>query len=41
MKNTKTSVIVTGVSSGFGEGAVKNFVDKGCRVWDTMVDVKK
>ncbi len=32
-------VVITGASSGFGEGAVKAFVDKGYRVWGTMRDV--
>ncbi len=32
---TKT-VVITGASSGFGEGAVKTFADKGYRVWGTM-----
>jgi len=32
------TVVVTGASSGFGEGAVKAFADKGYRVWGTMRD---
>ena len=36
-KNTKT-VVITGASSGFGEGAVKAFAEKGYRVWGTMRD---
>lgn len=32
------SVVITGASSGFGEGAVKAFADKGYRVWGTMRD---
>jgi short-subunit dehydrogenase len=31
-------VVITGASSGFGEGAVKAFADKGYRVWGTMRD---
>lgn len=37
-ENSKT-VVITGASSGFGEGAVKAFADKGYRVWGTMRDV--
>lgn len=37
-ENLKT-VVITGASSGFGEGAVKAFADKGYRVWGTMRDV--
>ena len=33
------TVVITGASSGFGEGAVKAFADKGYRVWGTMRDV--
>jgi short-subunit dehydrogenase len=36
-RNLKT-VVITGASSGFGEGAVKAFADKGYRVWGTMRD---
>jgi short-subunit dehydrogenase len=36
-ENLKT-VVITGASSGFGEGAVKAFADKGYRVWGTMRD---
>lgn len=32
--------MVTGCSSGFGEGAVKAFADKGYRVWGTMRDAE-
>ena len=35
---TKT-VVITGTSSGFGEGAVRDFADRGYRVWGTMRDV--
>ncbi|MGA1344219.1 MAG: SDR family oxidoreductase [Hyphomonas sp.] len=35
---TKT-VVITGASSGFGEGAVRAFADRGYRVWGTMRDV--
>jgi NAD(P)-dependent dehydrogenase (short-subunit alcohol dehydrogenase family) len=36
MENTIKTVVITGASSGFGEGAVKAFADKGYRVWGTM-----
>ena len=32
---TKT-VVITGTSSGFGEGAVRDFADRGYRVWGTQ-----
>jgi NAD(P)-dependent dehydrogenase (short-subunit alcohol dehydrogenase family) len=38
-ENAKT-VVITGASSGFGEGAVKSFADKGYRVWGTMRDAE-
>jgi NAD(P)-dependent dehydrogenase (short-subunit alcohol dehydrogenase family) len=37
MTNDKR-VVITGASSGFGEGAVKAFADHGYRVWGTMRD---
>ncbi len=40
MDEKNTRVVVTGASSGFGEGAVKAFADKGYRVWGTMRDVE-
>ncbi len=33
------NVVITGASSGFGEGAVRAFADKGYRVWGTMRDI--
>ena len=33
-------VVITGCSSGFGEGAVKAFADKGYRVWGTIRDAE-
>ena len=33
-------VVITGASSGFGEGAVKAFADEGYRVWGTMRDAE-
>lgn len=33
------NVVITGASSGFGEGAVRAFADRGDRVWGTMRDV--
>jgi short-subunit dehydrogenase len=38
MKNISRTVVITGASSGFGEGAAKAFADKGYRVWGTMRD---
>ena len=35
---TAKRVVITGASSGFGEGAVRAFADKGYRVWGTMRD---
>lgn len=32
------TVVITGASSGFGEGAVKAFAQRGYRVWGTMRD---
>lgn len=34
-------VVITGCSSGFGEGAVKAFADKGYRVWGTLRDAEE
>lgn len=39
MNEQSKRVVVTGASSGFGEGAVKAFADKGYRVWGTMRDI--
>jgi len=39
MKNTKKTIVITGVSSGFGEESVRAFADRGYRVWGTMRDV--
>ncbi len=36
MKDNIKTVVITGASSGFGEGAVKAFAGKGYRVWGTM-----
>lgn len=33
---TAKRVVITGASSGFGEGAVKAFAERGYRVWGTM-----
>jgi short-subunit dehydrogenase len=38
METKIKTVVITGASSGFGEGAVKAFADKGYRVWGTMRD---
>ena len=36
--NVGRTVAITGASSGFGEGAVRAFADRGDRVWATMRD---
>jgi NAD(P)-dependent dehydrogenase (short-subunit alcohol dehydrogenase family) len=38
MTNSTKTVVITGASSGFGEGAVRAFADRGYRVWGTMRD---
>ena len=38
MNSANGVVVITGCSSGFGEGAVKAFADKGYRVWGTLRD---
>ncbi len=38
MKDAAKTVVITGASSGFGEGAVRAFADRGYRVWGTMRD---
>jgi len=38
MREKAKTVVITGASSGFGEGAVKAFAGKGYRVWGTMRD---
>jgi len=40
MKDDGRTVVITGASSGFGEGAVRAFADKGDRVWGTMRDAE-
>jgi len=40
LEDNAKSVVITGASSGFGEGAVKSFADKGYRVWGTMRDAE-
>lgn len=40
MSNIHKVVVITGCSSGFGEGAVKAFADKGYRVWGTLRDAR-
>lgn len=40
MEGNAKTVVITGASSGFGEGAVKSFADKGYRVWGTMRDAE-
>lgn len=34
----RKTVVITGASSGFGEGAVRAFAERGHRVWGTMRD---
>lgn len=36
MDQSTRVVVITGCSSGFGEGAVKAFADRGWRVWGTL-----
>jgi NAD(P)-dependent dehydrogenase (short-subunit alcohol dehydrogenase family) len=38
MTGSTRTVVITGASSGFGEGAVRAFADEGDRVWGTMRD---
>jgi NAD(P)-dependent dehydrogenase (short-subunit alcohol dehydrogenase family) len=40
MEDNAKTVVITGASSGFGEGAVKSFADKGYRAWGTMRDAE-
>lgn len=39
MKDHAKTVVITGASSGFGEGAARAFADRGYRVWGTMRDI--
>ncbi len=39
MSQAMKNVVITGSSSGFGEGTAKAFAEKGYRVWATMRDV--
>ena len=36
VNSSRKVVVITGCSSGFGEGAVRAFADKGYRVWGTL-----
>ncbi len=38
MSTNQKTVLITGASSGFGEGAVRDFADKGYKVYGTMRD---
>src|SRR5690606_11440031 len=38
MSDDAKTVVITGASSGFGEGAVRAFAERGGRVWGTMRD---
>lgn len=40
MKERTQTVVITGASSGFGEGAAKTFAEQSYRVWATMRDVE-
>ena len=40
MNGSSKVIVITGASSGFGEGAVKAFADKGYRVWGTLRDAQ-
>ncbi|MEO1001751.1 MAG: SDR family oxidoreductase [Cyanobacteria bacterium J06638_7] len=40
MDGSNKVVVITGCSSGFGEGAAKAFADKGYRVWGTLRDAE-
>ncbi|MFM9878794.1 MAG: SDR family oxidoreductase [Burkholderiaceae bacterium] len=40
MNTSGKVVVITGCSSGFGEGAVKAFANKGYRVWGTLRDAQ-
>ena len=40
MNSSSRTVVITGCSSGFGEGAVKAFADSGYRVWGTLRDAQ-
>jgi NAD(P)-dependent dehydrogenase (short-subunit alcohol dehydrogenase family) len=40
MNSSIEAVVITGCSSGFGEGAVKAFADNGYRVWGTLRDAQ-
>lgn len=40
MNSSNKVIVITGCSSGFGEGAVKAFADKGYRVWGTLRDAQ-
>lgn len=40
MNTSNKVVVITGCSSGFGEGAVKAFADRGYRVWGTLRDAQ-
>lgn len=40
MSTSEKVVVITGCSSGFGEGAVRAFADKGYRVWGTLRDAQ-
>lgn len=40
MNESINVIVITGCSSGFGEGAVKAFADKGYRVWGTLRDAQ-
>ena len=41
MNSSNKTVVITGCSSGFGEGAVTAFADNGYRVWGTLRDAQE
>ena len=40
MTDSIRTVVIAGASSGFGEGAVRAFAERGYRVWGTMRDTQ-
>jgi hypothetical protein len=40
MNSSSKVVVITGCGSGFGEGAIKAFADKGYRAWTFELDLR-